>query len=237
MSKWITLNTHVSPNRKRPYLFINLLTHLFRVDYAISALFTGPFLIEGGDWNVFIITIFYGNSCIKYKQCRPWSDGAFCGVWSRSTLFAIVCLFLKDSRNYEEWVNGQERRLLDYSVFKKSFLHGALIRRSKFAIFVRFNVNRKGGNDQESIQLPNTSGHQRERRMHLKQWQHNQNTTSRKSKGQFLSIMKTRLFKYTENFTAKKNESFQINKIWYFSYFCSKHTLWVLVRTASTRRF
>ena len=26
-------------------------------------------------------------------------------------------------------------------------------------------------------------------------------------------------------------------KIWYFSYFCSKHRLWVLVRTASARRF
>ena len=26
-------------------------------------------------------------------------------------------------------------------------------------------------------------------------------------------------------------------KFWYFSYFCSKHKLWVLVRTASTRRF
>ena len=29
--------------------------------------------------------------------------------------------------------------------------------------------------------------HQRERRAHLKQWHHNQNTTSRKPKGQFLS--------------------------------------------------
>ena len=27
------------------------------------------------------------------KQCRPWSDAAFCGVWSGSTLFAKVCLF------------------------------------------------------------------------------------------------------------------------------------------------
>ena len=26
-------------------------------------------------------------------------------------------------------------------------------------------------------------------------------------------------------------------KFWYFSYFCSKHRLWVLVRTASARRF
>ena len=32
-----------------------------------------------------------------------------------------------------------------------------------------------------------------------------------------------------------KKENFQIKKIWYFSYFCSKHRLWVLVRTASLR--
>ena len=27
---------------------------------------------------------FYRNSC---KQCRPWSDATFCGIWSRSSLF------------------------------------------------------------------------------------------------------------------------------------------------------
>ena len=50
------------------------------------------------------------------------------------------------------------------------------------------------------------------------------------------NITKTRLFKYIDNFTTKKPESFQI-KIWYFPYFCSKHRLWVLVRTASARGF
>ena len=52
-----------------------------------------------------------------------------------------------------------------------------------------FAINRKEGNDQESIQLPKTfcPRHQRERRMHLKQRHHNQNTTSRKPNGQFLS--------------------------------------------------
>ena len=34
-----------------------------------------------------------------------------------------------------------------------------------------------------------------------------------------------------------KKEIFQIKKFWYFSNFCSKHKLCVLVRTASTRRF
>ena len=49
-------------------------------------------------------------------------------------------------------------------------------------------LNRKEGYDQESIQLPNTFRlrHQRERRTHLKQRHHNQNTTCRKPGGQFL---------------------------------------------------
>ena len=49
--------------------------------------------------------------------------------------------------------------------------------------------NRKEGNYQESIQLPNTfrPRHQRERRTHLKQQHRNQNTTSRKPKVQLLS--------------------------------------------------
>ena len=49
-------------------------------------------------------------------------------------------------------------------------------------------------------------------------------------------IMKTRLLKYTENFTIKKWK-FSNKKFWYFSYFCSKHRLRVLVRTASTGLF
>ena len=49
-------------------------------------------------------------------------------------------------------------------------------------------------------------------------------------------ITKTRLFKYTENFSTKKWK-ISDKKFWYFSYFCSKHRLWVLVRTASMRRF
>ena len=37
-----------------------------------------------------------------------------------------------------------------------------------------------------------------------------------------VSITKTRLFKYIENFTSK-NWKFSDKKIWYFSYFCSKN--------------
>ena len=51
---------------------------------------------------------------------------------------------------------------------------------------------------------------------------------------------KTCLFKYTETFTTQ-NENFSDNNSDIFhisaSYFCSKHGLWVLVRTASARRF
>ena len=50
------------------------------------------------------------------------------------------------------------------------------------------------------------------------------------------SITKTCLFKYTENFTTKKWK-FSDKKFLYFTYFWSKHWLWVLVRTASMRWF
>ena len=52
-----------------------------------------------------------------------------------------------------------------------------------------------------------------------------------------LFITKTRLFKYIENFTSKKTWKISDKKLWYFSCFCSKHRLWVLVRTASSRWF
>ena len=37
-----------------------------------------------------------------------------------------------------------------------------------------------------------------------------------------VSLRKTRLFKYIENFTTKKGK-FSVKKFWYFSYSCSKH--------------
>ena len=43
-----------------------------------------------GVWLLFIITTVYRNSCTLCKQCRPWSDVVFCGIWSGSTLFANV---------------------------------------------------------------------------------------------------------------------------------------------------
>ena len=38
-------------------------------------------------------------------------------------------------------------------------------------------------------------------------------------------ITKTHLFKYIDNFTSK-NWKISDKKLWYFSYFCSKHRLW-----------
>ena len=42
-----------------------------------------------------IITMFYRNSCITCtcKQCWPWSDSAFCGVWSGSILLSVSLLW------------------------------------------------------------------------------------------------------------------------------------------------
>ena len=64
-------------------------------------------------------------------------------------------------------------------------------------MYVCMYVCRTEGNDQESIQLPNTfrPRHQTERRTHLKQRHHNQNSTSRNPKGQFLSQFAKRLSK------------------------------------------
>ena len=61
-------------------------------------------------------------------------------------------------------------------------------------------------------------------------------TTIRHQRQPLTAITKTCLFKYIENFITKK-WNFSDKKFWYFSYFCSKHRLWVLVRTASARRF
>ena len=51
----------------------------------------------------------------------------------------------------------------------------------------------------------------------------------------FHGITKTRLFKYIEILQPKK-KIFRFKKNLIFSYFCSKHRLWVLVRTASPPR-
>ena len=57
--------------------------------------------------------------------------------------------------------------------------------------------------------------------------------------GHFLTLLitKTRLFKYIENFTTKKGKFSDKKKSDISHIFCSKHRLWVLVRSALPRRF
>ena len=45
-------------------------------------------------WNSQFYYLLMGlEYCYMYgKQCRPWSDAAFCSIWSRSTLFAKAYL-------------------------------------------------------------------------------------------------------------------------------------------------
>ena len=73
-----------------PFMYSTILTDLCRVYSFTSSLdrsiskrrVSGEFFI--------IITMFYRNSCINRKRCRPRSDATFCGVRSGSTLFANV---------------------------------------------------------------------------------------------------------------------------------------------------
>ena len=52
---------------------------------------TGPFPVKGvSGYFYVIITMFYRHLCIQCKECRPWSDTPFCGVWSGPFLFANV---------------------------------------------------------------------------------------------------------------------------------------------------
>ena len=50
-------------------------------------------------------------------------------------------------------------------------------------------------------------------------------------------IKKIRLFKYIKHFTSKNWKFSDKKKLWYFSYFCSKHRLRILVRTAPQSMF
>ena len=49
-------------------------------------------------------------------------------------------------------------------------------------------------------------------------------------------VLRKHAYSNIQKISPPKTEKFQ-TKNWYFSYFCSKHRLWVLVRTASSRRF
>ena len=59
----------------------NGLSHPYQLDESIIHL-------RGVWYTYFICIIFFIE--ISIEQCRPWSDAAFCGVWSGSALFAYV---------------------------------------------------------------------------------------------------------------------------------------------------
>ena len=67
------------------------------------------------------------------------------------------------------------------------------------------------------------------------------NTVIKVMSSRSVNLLHTSLRKYVYSNILKilqpKRENFQIKKFWCFSCFCSKHRLWVLVRTASARRF
>ena len=68
-------------------------------------------------------------------------------------------------------------------------------------------------------------------------WIYPENATVTKHSLPEAHITKTRLFKYTENFTTKKWKFSDKKILIFFHISAQKHRLWVLVRTASPRRF
>ena len=64
-----------------------VLTHIWLMDFSIPINWMSPFQ------NLGMSGVFFFFFLIKFpvsKQCRPWSDAAFCGIWSWSALFAYV---------------------------------------------------------------------------------------------------------------------------------------------------
>ena len=53
----------------------------------------------------------------------------------------------------------------------------------------------------------------------------------------FLPVIMKQAYSNKLKILPPKNENFQIKKLRYFSYNCSKHRLWVLVRTAPQSMF
>ena len=79
----------------------------------------------------------------------------------------------------------------------------------------------------------NSNNFKEKKKTRKKKTQKNKQTGEQYSKmSTFDIITKACLFKYTEKFYHQKMK-ISDKKLWYFSYFCSKHRLWVLVRTAS----
>ena len=68
-------------NRINPHL-PNGLSEPYQLDESIFYL--------RGVWCTFFIFIIFLIEIPVSKPCRPWSDAAFCGIWSGSALFVYV---------------------------------------------------------------------------------------------------------------------------------------------------
>ena len=157
------------------------------------------------------------SNSVDSDQTAEW------GVWSGSTLFAFnTWISIKHGNNKNEpdtpYIgNGPVRRVK----VVESIRH-KVVKLRKVAV----------GNKEH------TNEHNSESRSHY-YYESNAfcSIQAHRSPRKFVDIItKTYLFKYTENLTTKKWK-ISDKKSWYFSYFCSKHRLWVLVRTALSRRF
>ena len=71
-------------------------------------------------WNrsFYCLLMYLNHFCMYGKQCRPWSDAAFCSIWSGSTLFAkaylsqyLGLLPYISSTKYRIWPNYRTVRL------------------------------------------------------------------------------------------------------------------------------
>ena len=143
------------------------------------------------------------------RQCRSWAEAAFCDaslVWLLSML-ACDCAFTFESQC--EKTDPQTMHQMNTKISLRS--------NAVWSVFVVHMIKLC------VLGYPNWD-HQRFR-----------SDCANAQTDLNLRITKPRLFKYIENLTTKKGKYLD-KKIKYLLYFCSKHRLWVLVRTASARR-
>ena len=178
----------------------------------------------------------YHNICLTHlslashkrdigKQCRPRSDAAECRMWHLIRVYT-VCIkyrYLYKTCNNKNWPgtpyigNGLVRRMK----VEESILHKWVKwRKKKTYIWIVLLSGAMSTDDPHGNELV-----KKNKEMSLLVFTPD-----------MLNITITCLFKYIENFTTKKGK-ISDKKFWYFSYSCSKHRLWVPVRTTSLRQF
>ena len=58
---------------------------------TLSTYHTAPKILNSPFYYL-LMCLKYMYCCMYDKQCRPWSDAAFCSIWSGSSLFTRACL-------------------------------------------------------------------------------------------------------------------------------------------------